>query len=54
MTNQMVVKRRHFLSQYGTERFVGFSLIPMQWQDVTKGNLLGTFLASIMGFVHSR
>jgi hypothetical protein len=53
MINQTVAKKRHFLSQYGTQRHVRVSLIPMQWQEVTEDNLLGTFLAPLEGYVHS-
>jgi hypothetical protein len=53
MTNQMVAQKCHFLSHYGTQCHVRVSLIPMQWQEVTKDNLLGTFLAQLNGFVHS-
>jgi hypothetical protein len=51
--NQKIADKCHFLSQYGTQRHVDVSLIPMQWQDVTKDDLLGTFLAPLNRFVHS-
>jgi hypothetical protein len=50
---QKGAKKCHFLSRYGTQRHVGVSLIPMQWQEVTKDDLLGTFLPYLNGFVHS-